>query len=97
VYLLVIALALVTTHAAPGSWNAASRIATVQSLVEYHTFVIDKTAFIGTGDKVFIGGHFYSDKPPMPSVLGAAVYWPLYQAVSACIWDPALPITSSLF
>jgi hypothetical protein len=78
VYLLV-ALALVTTHAAPGSWNAASRIATVQSLVEYHTFVIDNTAFIGTGDKVFIDDHFYSDKPPIPSVLGAAVYWPLYQ------------------
>jgi hypothetical protein len=79
VYLCVI-LALCTTHAAPGSWNAASRIATVQALVESHTFVIDKTAFIGTGDKVFIGGHFYSDKPPMPAVIGAAVYWPLYHA-----------------
>ena len=79
VYLLV-ALALVATHAAPGSWNAASRIATVQSLVESQTFVIDNTAFIGTGDKVFIGGHFYSDKPPIPAVLGAAVYWPLYHA-----------------
>jgi hypothetical protein len=79
VYLCVI-LAVVTTHAAPGSWNAASRIATVQALVESHTFVIDKTAFIDTGDKVFIGGHFYSDKPPMPAVLGAMVYWPLYQA-----------------
>src|SRR5580700_12219150 len=79
VYLLV-ALPLVTTHAAPGSWNAASRIATVQSLVESHTFVIDNSAFIGTGDKVFIAGHFYSDKPPIPSVLGAAVYWPLYHA-----------------
>lgn len=77
---LLVAAAIVTTHAAPGSWNAASRIATVQSLVESHTFVIDKTAFIGTGDKVFIGGHFYSDKPPIPSVLGAAVYWPLYHA-----------------
>jgi hypothetical protein len=79
VYLLII-VAVVTTHAAPGSWNAASRIATVQSLVESHTFVIDKTVFIGTGDKVFVDGHFYSDKPPLPSVLGAAVYWPLYHA-----------------
>jgi hypothetical protein len=78
-YLLVI-LAVVTTHAAPGSWNAASRIATVQALVESHSFIIDNTVFIGTGDKVFIGGHFYSDKPPIPSVLGAAVYWPLYHA-----------------
>jgi hypothetical protein len=78
-YLLMI-LALLTTHAAPGSWNAASRIATVQSLVESHTFAIDKTVFIGTGDKVFVDGHFYSDKPPIPSVLGAAVYLPLYHA-----------------
>lgn len=77
---LLIILAVVTTHAAPGSWNAASRIATVQSLIESHSFVIDKTVFIGTGDKVFIGGHFYSDKPPIPSVMGAAVYWPLYHA-----------------
>jgi hypothetical protein len=72
-------LALITTHAAPGSWNAASRIATVQALVESHTFVIDHTAFIDTGDKVFINGHFYSDKPPLPALMGVAVYWPLYQ------------------
>jgi hypothetical protein len=77
---LLVTVALMTTHAAPGSWNAASRIATVQSLVEFHTFIIDKTVFIGTGDKVFVDGHFYSDKPPIPSVLGAAVYWPLYHA-----------------
>jgi hypothetical protein len=74
----LIFLAVVTTHSTPGSWNAASRIATVQSLVESHSFAIDNTPFIGTGDKVIIGGRFYSDKPPISSVLGAAVYWPLY-------------------
>lgn len=69
---------LATTHSAPGSWNDQSRIATVQSLVESGSFIIDKSVFRTTGDKVFINGHFYSDKPPVPSVLGAAVYLPLY-------------------
>jgi len=75
---LLVVLALLTTHPYPGSWNDASRIATVQSLVESRSFVIDNTAFVETGDKVSINGHFYSDKPPIPSVLGAAVYMPLY-------------------
>jgi len=76
-YLLAI-LALVTTHCSPGSANDESRIATVQSLVESGSLIIDKTPFSTTRDKVFINGHFYSDKPPVPSVLGAAVYLPLY-------------------
>jgi hypothetical protein len=76
-YLLAI-LALVTTHCVPRSANDESRIATVQSLVESGSLIIDKTPFIATRDKVFINGHFYSDKPPVPSVLGAAVYLPLY-------------------
>jgi hypothetical protein len=75
-------LAIVTTHGEPGSWNDRSRMATVQSLVESGTFVIDKTSFLLStgGDKVFINGHFYSDKPPVPAVMGAAVYLPLYHA-----------------
>jgi hypothetical protein len=76
-FLLAI-LALVTTHCSPGSANDESRIATVQSLAESGSLVIDKTSFSTTRDKVFITGHFYSDKPPMPSLLGAAVYLPLY-------------------
>lgn len=28
----------------------------------------------GTGDKVLVGGHFYSDKPPVPALLMAALY-----------------------
>jgi hypothetical protein len=77
-YLLVLLL-LAMTHSAPGSWNDESRIATVQSLVESRSFIIDKSVFSTTGDKVFINGHFYSDKPPMPSALGAAIYLPLYE------------------
>jgi hypothetical protein len=60
------------------TWNDESLMATIQSLVESQSFVIDRTDFISTGDKVFVGGHYYSDKPPMPSMLGAIVYAPLH-------------------
>ena len=33
----------------------------------------------GTMDKLFIGGHWYSDKPPVPAVLLAGVYWLVQQ------------------
>ena len=77
--LLLLIVMVATASTRPGSWNDASRMATVQSLVESGSFVIDRTAFVGTGDKVLINGHFYSEKPPMPSVLGAAVYLPLHR------------------
>ncbi len=77
--LLVLSLtALGATHCAPTTWNDESRMATIQALVESHTFIIDHTQFVSTGDKVFIDGHFYSEKPPLPSILGAIVYFPLY-------------------
>jgi hypothetical protein len=77
--ILLVLIALGATHCAPMTWNDESRMATVQSLVESGSFIIDQTDFARTGDKVFINGHFYSDKPPMPAVLGAAVYFPLYR------------------
>jgi hypothetical protein len=76
--LLLSLTALGATHCAPATWNDESRMATIQALVESHTFVIDHTEFVNTGDKVFIDGHFYSDKPPLPAMLGAMVYFPLY-------------------
>ena len=53
-------------------------MATIQSLVESRTLVIDHSDFAATGDKVFVAGHFYSDKPPLPAMLGAITYAPLY-------------------
>lgn len=76
--LLLALTALGATHCAPATWNDESRMATIQALVESHTFIIDHTEFVSTGDKVFIDGHFYSDKPPLPAMLGAPVYFPLY-------------------
>ena len=58
------------------TWNDESRMATIQSLVESKTLVIDHSDFAATGDKVFVAGHFYSDKPPLPAILGAITYAP---------------------
>lgn len=59
------------------SWSDASRMATIQSLVDFHTLSIDQSVFHRTGDKVFVDGHFYSDKLAVPSLLGAIIYLPL--------------------
>lgn len=57
----------------------ASRMATVKSLVEDLSFTIDNTQFensrLFTIDKYFYNNHFYSDKPPLPALMGAAVYF----------------------
>jgi hypothetical protein len=78
-----------------GSWNDGSRLATVESLVDHGTLVIDDSMFVavpprgdpdlrspyrgtvvdkGTLDKLAIGGHFYSDKSPVPALLLAVFY-----------------------
>ncbi|HET7088166.1 MAG TPA: hypothetical protein VFL17_05905 [Anaerolineae bacterium] len=60
------------------SWQEQSRMATVQTLVEQGTFIIDHTLFNNTGDKIFVNGHFYSDKTPLLSVAAAGLYSVLY-------------------
>ena len=79
-FLLFLAIvSLLSINPRINGWNEASRMALTQSLVEQGTFIIDESVFTETGDKVFIQGHFYSDKPPIPSILAAAVYFPLYK------------------
>jgi hypothetical protein len=56
------------------STNPASRLATMDALVHDHAFEIDKSAFRDTADKVKIGNHFYSSKPPVLSFVGALIY-----------------------
>ncbi|MEG4230537.1 hypothetical protein QUA40_00230 [Microcoleus sp. Pol11C3] len=72
-----ILLALLTKFDIQSS-SDASRIATVKSLVEYHTFTIDNSVFeersrLFTVDKYFYNNHYYSDKPPLPAIMGAGV------------------------
>jgi len=76
------------------SWNDGSRLASVEALVDQHTWAIDDSIFVkvppqdelnpyslelpsasGTMDKMLIGGHFYSDKPPVLTLYLAGIYW----------------------
>jgi hypothetical protein len=92
------AVAIVSARDYAGGWNDGSRLATVESLVDYHTLAIDRSIFVvvpprdrpgapvpyradepnlllhGTQDKLFIRGHFYSDKSPVPALWMAGVY-----------------------
>lgn len=92
---LILAVAGARPHAS--SWNDGSRLATVESLVERGTLVIDESIYLrvpsardasapnpydasipalqaGTGDRIFVGGHYYSHKSPVPAVFMAAWY-----------------------
>ncbi|HSI11039.1 MAG TPA: hypothetical protein VK961_03295 [Chthoniobacter sp.] len=94
--LAAIAIALLSARPFAGSWNDGSRLAAVESLVDYRTWAIDQSIFVqvpaptphgapystsdptllhdGTQDKMWIGGHFYSDKSPVPALFMAATY-----------------------
>jgi hypothetical protein len=78
-------LTKVHTH----SWQEESRMATVQTLVEQGTFIIDHTEFNRTGDKVFVNGHFYSDKMPILSVAAAGAYSILHNIFGLTL-DPTI-------
>ena len=78
-------LTKVYTH----SWQEESRLATVQTLVEQGTFIIDHTEFNRTGDKVFINEHFYSDKTPLLSVMAAGAYSILHNVFGLTL-DPTI-------
>ncbi len=86
------AIALVSAFPFASGWNDGSRLATVESLVERHTWIIDGSLFLepdadgspyhpddprlrnGTLDKLLIGGHWYSDKSPVPALWLALCY-----------------------
>ena len=53
--------------------NDATRFALIQALAEQGTFAIERTDF-RTVDHVIRNGHAYSDKPPVPALLAAAVW-----------------------
>ncbi len=71
--LLVVIAALTKTK--PESWNDIARIASIESLVERGTWAIDDSPWVDqTKDKVLLNGHFYSDKMPLLTFMGAGVY-----------------------
>jgi hypothetical protein len=93
-----ILIAILSSQPYAGSWNDGSRLATVQSLVDNHTWSIDHSIFVrtpgietanacsaypaddsllhsqGTLDKLFIRGHYYSDKSPVSALPMAGGY-----------------------
>jgi hypothetical protein len=88
---LVISIATVRPYAS--GWNDASRLATVEMLVDRGSLIIDDSIFVlpdcepspyeaddiicrsgGTGDKLLIDGHYYSDKSPLPAFGMAPIY-----------------------
>jgi hypothetical protein len=42
---------------------------------ELNPYSLELPSLGGTMDKMFIGGHFYSDKPPVLTLYMAAIYW----------------------
>ena len=101
-------IALFSARDYAGGWNDGSRLATVECLVDHHTFAIDSSIFVqvpqstdtpgpylatdrnlvehGTADKLLIGGHYYSDKSPVPALLMATFYeaWQACTGLTAC-------------
>jgi hypothetical protein len=76
---LLIAVASARNY--PSSPNDTSRLATVESLVDHHTFAIDRSIFVQwAADKLLIKEHFYSDKPPIPQLWMAGWYQALQWA-----------------
>lgn len=97
--LALMAAAIAAASALPyaGGWNDSAWLAPVETLVDYHTLVIDKSVYVdpslgdpsaakpylpdrrqmmtrGTLDKLYIDGHYYSARPPVPALLLAAGY-----------------------
>lgn len=92
-------IALVAARPFAGGWNDGSRLAMVEALVDHHTLALDQSIFVfvppdgpspyidgseTTKDKLFIDGHWYCDKSPVPGLFLALVYWML-QAVTGLV------------
>jgi hypothetical protein len=74
--------------------NTGSRYATIESLVDYGTYTIDQSQYVRTIDKVKVGKHYISTKPPTLPTYAAGVYW-MFQKLTgktlaanegACVW-----------
>lgn len=83
VFILSFLFIAIFTKTSVDSGNDASRIATIESLVEKGNFIIDDSALNVSdhnkfNDKIFVNGHFYSSKPPVLSFISTPVYFILY-------------------
>ena len=75
VFLLALGLYAATTHRRVFiAGNDASRWAAIESLVDYGTASVEQSRFAANIDRVRIAGRDYSNKPPLLSLAGAAIY-----------------------
>lgn len=82
--MMVASLFLVIWNLQEGSLenaNTGSRYATIESLVDYGTYYIDRSRYNRTIDKYTVGEHFISSKPPTLPTIGAGIYW-VYQRLT---------------
>lgn len=68
----------VLTKTDPQSAHEYSRLGTVESIVVRGTYQLDDSGFIGTLDKIYRDGHYYSHQPPLLATIEAPVYWLLH-------------------
>jgi hypothetical protein len=82
VVLIAVAIAAVSARPFTAGANDASRLATVECLVDHHTLEIDQSTWFeaAAGDKIrpIRDGPFYSDKPPVLALLLAGPYAALH-------------------
>jgi hypothetical protein len=81
IVLLFSVIWLLFAHSRAYSTNDASRMAAIESLVHRSTWVIDESPFAHTLDKIKVGDHFYSDKPPMLAFMGGILYYGLHHGL----------------
>ncbi|MBU1164533.1 hypothetical protein KKA15_03155 [Patescibacteria group bacterium] len=76
---LMLVILVIFTRPFPHNANDQSRIATIESLVERNTWVIDESHFGQlTVDKVIYQGNLYSSKPAVLTIMGTGVYTVLH-------------------
>lgn len=75
VFLLALGLYAATTHRRVFvAGNDASRWAAIEALVDYGSASVERSRFAANIDRVRIAGRDYSNKPPLLSLAGAAIY-----------------------
>ena len=74
VFLAALVLCALVTKSHIAGWSDQSRFATVDALTTDRSFAIDGSPFaVRLGDRIRYRGRTYSDKPPLPAILGAGV------------------------
>ena len=90
--IFLIALTFYGYFIKPLDGNISSRLGLVKAIVEEKRFAIDSyhEGELETIDKAYVNGHYYSDKAPAASLLGALVYLPVYALIRQ-------PLSTELF